>query len=171
MSLSKFDRLLLIQLLELRQEINSNNDFREGIEALSSGYSGFYPMFDYIADELPNEVKDYVFDTLEMYDWCQHVLREADGSVPREALFPGFDGNARVGPEGAYGFAVFLVETAHRYSSIEYAGDRLNSHGSEPDYRAMVATWKADPINRATFGEPTPEQIDLARRTLVRVRP
>jgi len=139
MSLTKIERMFLIELLETQKLLNSDFDKDMQLEALRDGYPDFYGL-EYISDELSPEQTKYAFDVLFMYERIQDALRSEDRSVPSEARCPGFDGNHEA---AICGFVRFLAENGKYAHVIGRDGDYPNSHGGQPDYQAMLDKFDA----------------------------
>jgi uncharacterized protein YfbU (UPF0304 family) len=157
--LSKPDRAILIELLELQELIDPQQDRKVHIEALREGYHHFYP---HVATELPDEITgalvSYVGAVLDMYGWLQQVLRDPiTREVPHEAQCPGFDGNS---DDGAYRYAHFLTEYAGRFGYIVFAEGTVNSHGFERDYPRMLEVWRTRDTNKLVLDATRRENSD-----------
>ncbi len=159
MSLTKAERMFLIELLETQKLLNSNFDKDVQLEALRDGYPDFYGL-EYISDELSPDQTKYAFDVLFMYERIQDALR-SEGSVPVEAGCPGFDGNRDA---AICGFVSFLAENGKYAHIVGRDGDYPNSHGGQPDYRAMLGKFDAIVRDRSPR-DLTPEEANelLAR--------
>jgi uncharacterized protein YfbU (UPF0304 family) len=131
--------MFLIELLETQKLVNPEFDKGMQLEALRNGYPDFYGL-EYIVGELSHDQTEYAFDVLFMYERIQDALRNEDGSVPTEARCPGFDGNYEA---IICGFVRFLADNGRYAHIVGRDGDYPNSHGGQPDYRAMLGRFDA----------------------------
>ena len=138
MELSEFERLILSEILEIKQHLEPEEDYSEAIEALRDGYPPFYPD-RYISQELSTADIDVVNNVMEMYERIQDAYKNAGLDIPESAQCHGFDGNNQ---NRLYGFLRFQLEH-QRWTHVSGRGDFPNSHGFQPNYGRMWATYSA----------------------------
>lgn len=161
--LSPAERAILIAQYRTLAAIEDDRDgYKAIITVLERGYESEYEEhIEGLSDPLPEEECRYVRDIL----WIYYLLkvaknrdavddpggdRDATGRLRFENLepkFPGFDGNSE---PARLGYAKFLIGQGQFVEHTPVA----NSHGMQPDYRAMIALHEA-------WGSPTkltPEQ-------------
>ena len=138
MELSEFERLMLSEILEIRQHLEPEEDYSEVIDALRDGYPPFYPDH-HISPEMSTADIDVVNNVMEMYRRIQDAYENAGLEIPESAQCPGFDGNNQT---RLYGFLRFQLEH-QRWTHVIGSGDFPNSHGFQPNYGRMWATYSA----------------------------
>lgn len=156
---SYWERVILVQLLELEKKTTGSNDFDRAIEVLESGYTSDYKelFLSIDRDEVKNSVSDFVRDVFNCYDEMQNAARELkDDKLLESVRFPGYDGNNEC---DYLGYANYLVRNGY-YSYLVGASKDMNSHYHIlPIYRRMLAKWheirsiKTDPTKILTKEE------------------
>jgi uncharacterized protein YfbU (UPF0304 family) len=165
-NLTKFERIVVAELLEIRALLDPNSAERlqKRVEALWNGYPGHYG-FECYTDELSKETTSFVHDVLDMYLYIQFAFSAVEASepdekdVPRDALFPGFAANSQ---ERLYGYACFLRKN-HQYDHVLTGSNDVNSHGAEPDYRSMLAEFAKTAESRSSTGR----RLSIEEATIV----
>lgn len=163
MELSKKDRLLLFNQLEILKYLNPDEADRYKVEQkiIANGYRYHYDeLVEGFDDDLDISVSEYVFDVLQMYrslnNSYEALNTEEKSEIDIKRLkFRGFDGNE----EGAYySYASFLLEDYDRYGEIYDNGKvELNSHRNMlRTYDRMLETWKSF---NDRYGDLTLDQI------------
>lgn len=150
MELTKKDRLLLFNQLEILKHLNPDEADKYEVDQkiIVNGYKYHYnELVKGFDEELDISVSEYVFDVLQMYrslnnSYAALSVEEKYQIDIDDIKYRGFDGNE----EGAYySYANFLLEDYDRYSEI-YEDEKveLNSHRSMiRRYDRMLETWKS----------------------------
>jgi len=149
MTLSKLERVLLINQLELRKALTKSKDFDEAIEILEAGYEIFYEeALGRVHDPMAEEDCHFVLEVLDMYRAIEgfHEAHPGDEEIDKMYAphFRGFDGNN----ESAHmTFTRFLINDQRKFTEqlkYEKDTDSFNSHWTMiPTYRAYLEKWKA----------------------------
>lgn len=149
--MTKFERLLLIEINELKKQIAIMNNDEESvnsleckIEALENGYASFYDC-SYIQDEKTEEWEDKILDILDMYCFMHNSI-ENNQNPPyqvsvNDVRFPGFDGNNE--SDELY-FVDFIINKQNRFCELKENGrNDFNSHiRMMPKYERMLDVFK-----------------------------
>ena len=150
MELTKKDRLLLFNQLEILKHLNPDDADRYEVDQkiIVNGYKYHYnDLVEWFDDDLDVSVSEYVFDVLQMFRSLNNsyaTLSPEDKSQIDidDIKYQGFDGNE----EGSYySYANFLLEDYDRYGEIYNDGKvELNSHRNMVrTYSGMLETWKS----------------------------
>lgn len=150
MELTKKDRLLLFNQLEILKHLNPDEADRYEIEQkiIVNGYKYHYDeLVEGFDEDLDISVSEYVFDVLQMYRSLNNsyaaLSSEEKSQIDIDDIkYQGFDGNE----EGSYySYANFLLEDYDRYGEIYDDGKvELNSHRNMiRRYDRMLETWKS----------------------------
>ena len=150
MELTKKDRLLLFNQLEILKHLNPDEVDRYEVEQkiIANGYKYHYDeLVEGFDDDRDVSISEYVFDVLQMYRSLNNsyvaLNPEEQSQIDIKSLkFRGFDGNE----EGAYySYASFLLKDYDRYGEIYDNGKvELNSHRNMiRTYDRMLETWKS----------------------------
>lgn len=148
MELSKEQRLILYNQYEILKSIQPENleHYEVRQQILEHGYKHeYYKMFDFLGDEMPDDIASFVWDVLEMYrdlfDSYDELESPQKETVDQQSVqFKGFDGNEE---PAYYGYVCFIVNDMKRYQEIKTYSDELNSHWPVMDrYEAMLDEWK-----------------------------
>ena len=150
MKLSDGERLIVVMLAEVMQEMGLNHEIDPTLVkklaidhddwAIAAKYHG---IFD---GEAPSDAEvTETHDILSMWSWIEHSIRELEGADADEAAgfhhtqFSGFDGNN----DAHFGIAHTMINDLGYYD--EFAGRPLNSHSRATlaRYRAMLPKYKA----------------------------
>lgn len=163
MELTKKDRLLLFNQLEILKHLNPDEADRYEVEQkiLANGYKYHYDdLVEGFDEDLDISVSEYVFDVLQMYRSLNNSYLSLNSEEKaqidiNDIRYQGFDGNE----EGAYyRYANFLLEDYDRYGEI-YEDEKveLNSHRNMiRRYDRMLETWKSF---NDRYGDLTLDQI------------
>lgn len=166
-TLTKLERLLLINQLTIIDGMTKTTDHAQQIELLENGYEIFYDdILSSVFDPMAADKSRFVLDVLDMYGALHHFKEEH----PTEAAqlekehhrlhFPGFDGNTET---KEMAFAHFLLKTQGKFGEqlpYEKKTDRWNSHMPVTDlYRARLRVWHE-------LGEPFDLTLDQVRAIL-----
>jgi uncharacterized protein YfbU (UPF0304 family) len=151
--LSPVERAILINQFKIRGTIEGEPDaYQDTIDVLSNGYELEYDEhIDGFGEPLPEDECKYVQDILWIYYLMKLAKNKAAVDSPSgdrdeggrlrlenfEPKFPGFDGNTE--PK-QLGYAKHLIEKDGKFIEHKHY---LNSHGAQPDYRAMIELWKS----------------------------
>lgn len=150
MELTKKDRLLLFNQLEILKHLNPDEADRYEVEQkiVANGYKYHYDeLVEGFDEDLDIAVSEYVFDVLQMYrslnnSYASLSSEEKSQIDINNIKYQGFDGNE----EGDYySYANFLLEDYDRYGEI-YEDEKveLNSHRNMiRRYDRMLETWKS----------------------------
>lgn len=163
MELTKKDRLLLFNQLEILKHLNPDEADRYEVDQkiIANGYKYHYDeLFEGFDDDLDIWVSEYVVDVLQMYRSLNNsyvdLSPEEKSQIDIKSLkFKGFDGNE----EGAYySYASFLLKDYNSYGEIYDNGKvELNSHRNMiRRYNRMLEIWKSF---NDRYGDLTLDQI------------
>jgi uncharacterized protein YfbU (UPF0304 family) len=161
-TLTPFERQMLIELKEIRQLLSNNLESERTIEALQNGYVDYYGL-NYLDDELSGEDARFVVDVFQMYLRIQDAFKTAGAEIPDFANCRGFDGNNQ---SALFGYAQFLIDNG-LWVHLGVAGDFPNSHGTQPAYREMLSECRRFLENRVGAELSTEEAesiLNLGRR-------
>jgi uncharacterized protein YfbU (UPF0304 family) len=148
MKLTRLERIMLINQLEIRKAIEETDDFDEWIEILRDGYEFLYDdVGGHLARDVPEADCRFVLEVLDMY----RRLEDFQVSNPKViatsdvfAHFRGFDGNNET---ALMAFARFLIKKQGKFAeqlAYEKGTDGFNSHMPTADvYRRMLAVWQS----------------------------
>lgn len=163
-TLTDFERIVLINQLELRKAVSKSRDFDEAITILSNGYEIFYDQaVGGIYEPMRPDDGKFVLDVLDMFRAIDNFItrhpEDKEISEMRGTRFAGFDGNN----ETEYmAFTRFLIEKQRKFQEqVPNAAqtDTFNSHLQMiPRYRQQLAVWKA-----------AKEKHDLARDEVIAI--
>lgn len=109
-------------------------------DILTEGYEHDYDeLFQYVyKDGLSGAGSKFVVNVLAVYEDLQWSCREnGEPDTAREVLFSGFDGNHDT---GLLGYVRYLVKN-RRFAHVKTVDNDYNSHGMNPDYRAMLSRY------------------------------
>lgn len=163
MELTKKDRLLLFNQLEILKHLNPDEADRYEVDQkiIVNGYKYHYDeLVESFDEDLDISVSEYVFDVLQMYislnnSYAGLNSEEKSQIDINDIKYQGFDGNE----EGAYyRYANFLLEDYDGYGEIYNNGKvKLNSHRNMiRRYDRMLETWKSF---NDRYGDLTLDQI------------
>lgn len=137
-----WERVILVELMQISNKVVGNNENENAIEALRSGYVTEYPHFfsGINREEFDPQDASFVFDILDCYQDLQRTAHKLnDENLIKEVRFPGFDGNNEF---EFMAFANYLVR-GNRWAHIDGASENMNSHSSMLGmYRRMVEKWQ-----------------------------
>lgn len=133
----------LLETLVGEKELVEGKDWQmsQTYDVLRSGYAGDYRNeFEYVSrDEFSKARATFVYDILDAYRDLQWSAKElGDDNLVTETRFPGFDGNRDY---EELGYVRHLVGNG-RWEMVEPVDKSYNSHGAEPNYRAMIERHK-----------------------------
>ena len=144
MTLTKFERLLLVNQFRILEKLDADGShYEEWIEALTNGYELHYPDFSqWIFDETMTEADcEEIIDALSKFESIKYSVRdmaEKPTCEPYKMVFDGYDGNNE-GKLMCYA-EYYCKHDGGRFSSLEIKD--FNSHAARRDrYARMVAAW------------------------------
>lgn len=158
MELTKKERLILHNQYEILMHLDPQEKERYKInqKIVYSGFKYDYnELIDFLDEETPIQVSEFVWDVLQMY----RTLSDSYGELSpeekqqideRDITYDGFDGNE----EGKYyTYANFVLKDLGRYEEIYNGGKgRLNSHSNRVSkYKKMVSIWKEVSENEYSY--------------------
>jgi uncharacterized protein YfbU (UPF0304 family) len=168
--LTPAERAILIGQYRILAALEKNpKGYEEIITILDRGYEAEYDEYLGLSEPIPEERTNFVHRIM----WLYYLLkltknkeavdnpggdRDPSGRLRLENFepkFPGFDGNKD--PE-LLAYANFLIKNGKYVEHNHY----LNSHGSEPDYEAMLDLY-------ASWGKPT-EMTEAQADKLLSIR-
>lgn len=161
--LSKTKRLILANQYEILSILDprSARFYNDRARALRDGYTRFYPVDEFIADELPDTEQELVIQILDLYralTFSYQALEETE-EVARPQ-FVGFDGNDERECE-LLGFADYLINQLRRFRELSPDGELdLNSH------REMLQTYQVQLERWAKLGRPMELSLGEIREIL-----
>lgn len=164
-TLTDVERLTLANQFRILAKLDPEeaDEYRMKEAIVQAGYTAYYgELFEYISDELPLEVAQYIFDVLEMFSQLKHhyaSLVDKAGIELGDVSFEGFDGNE----DGAY---LYFVEFLKRYRRfIDILGDMkdFNSHSvfSRKRYDKMLQRYQEVKARRADHTQWTMTKEEL----------
>lgn len=151
MSLSNFERAVLINQLTILKAVDSKNaaHYDESIDIFTRGYVSFYDdaMGNLEPPVTPQDTR-FVVDVLSMFRALDAYLREhPEDKTAHESQwirFSGFDGNNEI---AYYSFARFLMLTQGKFEEQlvnQQNSDGFNSHSEMASvYRRMLQVYSA----------------------------
>lgn len=150
MELTKKDRLLLFNQLEILKHLNPDEADRYSVEQkiITNGYKYHYDdLVECFDNDLDISISEYVFDVLQMYrslnnSYAELSHEEKSQINVNDIKYQGFDSNEEL---AYYSYANFLLEDYDRYGEIYDDGKvELNSHRNMiRKYDRMLETWKS----------------------------
>lgn len=150
MKYTKQERVILINLFEIRKMLDSNNaeSYEDKIEILKNGYESFYPEIERWVEEtqpMTEEECSEVWDILLMYLAFEQTYKKEGKTPDTLAKFLGFYGNTE---RRQINFAEFILKKQENLSSIvQHLEEGLDCHTGDklPFYRSMLKAWKKCP--------------------------
>jgi uncharacterized protein YfbU (UPF0304 family) len=149
MRLSQFERLSLINQLEIRKAVGAGDieQLDEKIEILRGGFEVLYAE-NGLCPTQPREEGEFVFRVLCLYriieaHKTEHRCAPLLAAIP-SARFSGFDGETE---PGCVAFTRFLIKRQKKFAEqrrYEHETDAFDSHAPmRPTYARMLARWHA----------------------------
>jgi uncharacterized protein len=149
MKLSKVERLILINQYKILEMLNPEEEefYALNRKILENGYANHYDeIFEWLPDEIPEEVATEVWDILQMYrtlNFSYENLKDKGDIKEEDLKFPGFDGNE----EAQYmNYAKFILHDLNRYEELRDDSNHPNYNSHFPmlwKYRKMLSVWKS----------------------------
>lgn len=164
MDLDIKERLMLYNQYEILKHLDPEEKemYEINQKILSNGYKYDYDeMTDFLDEEIPIEVSEFVYDVLQMYrcinDSYNNLTKEEKEEFKKlNTKFGGFDGNEE--PK-YYWYACFLLEDLGKFEESYNNGKiETNSHRNMLNkYSRMISRWEE--VRKGRYDSLTLEQI------------
>lgn len=145
-SLSKLDRLMLINQYQILSalEPESAKEHQLMIKKLQKGYTHrIYIFNEYISDDLPDSIDQFVFEVLEMFramTFAYNQLKDKQEIDKKKIYFPGFDGNYET---ECLGYVQYLLDDEGLYTELQRKGGYNSHHPTLERYNRMLNAWRS----------------------------
>lgn len=143
-SLSKYQRISLINQFKILDKISPDHIYKQHIEVLTNGHTNFYEdIFEMLLDEVPDNVSLFVHEVLNMYrSMHTFAIRNDKYELLEQVVFEGFD---RTTEFPYWNYTEFFINSLGRFKEIKdnKKDNDFNSNGSTIHlYERQIEIWK-----------------------------